>query len=176
MDKQKKQFIALILVILFGFMYAYIQFLFTPQWSNLNNLSAEIAQRQAHLERLEENYKILSTVKQNAQDLTILQTELKERIPTDLDKPDIMMIVYTMAKDNGLSPGTLSFESVRQEGETMTMGMGFTCTGSRENINNLVEQFLEGSKYILVLDSISYSGSEELVSADMRLTAYALNF
>ena len=175
MEKQKKQLLMLIAVVSFGFMYAYIQFLLTPQWGVIKGLATELSVSQAHLERLEESDNNLSTLKQNVVELTMVESDLKERIPTGLDKPDIMMTIYSMAKENDLSSRNLSFEGIREENQTFTMGMAFSCTGSRDNINTLVEQFHLGSKYIFVLESISYSSSEEVVSSDMRLVAYALN-
>lgn len=175
MDKQKNQFVVLFVVVLLGFMYTYIQFLFLPQWGELKNISAELSNRQAYLERLKGDYKILSILKNNVEELSVKQMDLKKRIPTELDKPDIMMVVYAMAHNNRLSPGNLSFEALRQEGQIVSMGMGFTCTGSRDDIHTLVEKFLNDNKYIFVLDSISYSGAGQTLSANMRLTAYALN-
>lgn len=174
MNKQINQFIILTLVVVLGFIYAYFKFLFIPQYNELKDISAHLSQRQIYLERLQENYKILSTLKQNVVELTVTETELKEKIPVELDYPDIMMTVYTMAKDNGLSPQNLSFESLKLEGQTVTLGMSFTCTGPKDNTHTLVEQFLNGNKYIFVLNSISYSGPDEEISANMKLTAYAL--
>ncbi len=174
MKKQINQFIILTLVVVLGFVYAYFKFMFIPQWTELKDISAQISNRQIYLERLQENYKILSTLKQNVVELTVTETEFKEKIPVELDYPDIMMTIYTMANNNGLSPSNLSFESLKQEGQTVTLGMSFTCKGPKANIHTLVEQFLNGNEYIFVLDSISYSGPDEEISANMKLTAYAL--
>lgn len=174
MNKQINQFIILTLVVVLGFVYAYFKFMFIPQYNELRDISAHLSQRQIYLARLQENYKVLSTLKQNVVELTVTETELKEKIPVELDYPDIMMTVYTMAKDNGLSPKNLSFESIKQEGQTVTLGMSFTCTGPKDNTHTLVEQFLNGNKYIFVLNSISYSRPEDEISANMKLTAYAL--
>lgn len=174
MNKQINQFIILTLVVVLGIVYAYFKFMFIPQYNELKDVSAHLSQRQLYLERLEENYKILSTLKQDVVELTALETEFEEQIPSDLDFPDIMMTVYAMAKDNGISPKNLSYEALKQEGQTVTLGMSFSCTGPKDNIHTLVEQFLDGNKYIFVLDSISYSGPDEEISANMQLTAYAL--
>ncbi len=174
MIKQINRFTILILIVVLGFFYAYFKFLFIPQWTELRDISAQISNRQFYLERLQENNKNIDTLRQNVLELTASKAELKERVPDELDYPDIMMTVYNLAKDNGLSPKKLSFDSVKQEGQTVTLGMSFTCTGPKDNIHALVEQFLNGNEYIFVLDSISYSGSEEEISANMKLTAYAL--
>lgn len=174
MNKQINQFIILTVVVVLGFVYAYFNYMFIPQWTELKNISAQISSRQVYLERLQENNKIISNLKQDVVDLTVTEMELKRKIPAELDYPDIMMTIYTMANNNGLSPNNLSFESFKQEGQTVTLGMSFTCTGPKENIHTLVEQFLKGNEYIFVLDSISYSGPDEEVSANMKLTAYAL--
>jgi len=116
----------------------------------------------------------VAALRQDVMELTVAETNLKDRIPAELDYPNIMMTVYTMAKNNGLNPKNISYESIAQQGQTVTLGLSFTCTGSRDNIYTLAEQFLKGDEYLFVLDSISVSGSPEESSATMILTAYAL--
>ncbi len=108
--------------------------------------------------KLEESYKVLSSLKDEAKDLKAQVSVLDKKVPKKMDKPDIMLTIYNMARNNGLSPESLSYEPIKDEGSHLTMGMSFTCTGPAENIYALVEQFLTGNKYIFALDSISFSG------------------
>lgn len=174
MNKQKNQLLVLIGVVFLGFMYSYIQFFFLPQWGELQAVSVRISEREAYLQRLQENHERLPVLKENVDELEVQEGELRDVIPQELDYPDIMMTVYSLAKDNGLTPINLSYEGVKEDGQTVTMGMSFSCTGPRENIHNLIDQFLKGNEYIFALQSISYSDSQEGVSANMKLTAYTL--
>jgi type IV pilus assembly protein PilO len=89
-----------------------------------------------------------------------------------MDKPGIMLTVYNLTKKNGLSPGNLNYEEIKDEGSYLTMGMTFSCTGSLENIYALLNQFLTDNPYILALDSINFSEGENGTAANMRLIAY----
>jgi type IV pilus assembly protein PilO len=173
MNKQKNQIIILLAVIFLGVLYAFIQYLFLPQWDILKEKSAHIAERQAYLKKLEENDKILSSLKDQALDLTAQVSMLDKKIPKKLDKPNIMLTIYSMAKNIGLSPKSLNYDPINDEGEFYSMGMNFFCAGSAENIYTFTEQFLNVDKYTFTLDSISISPGEGGVSANMRLVAYA---
>lgn len=172
MNKQKNQILILLGVIMTGVLYVYIQYFFLPQLGVLKEKTDHLAARQAYLWKLEENDRILPSLKEQAQDLTVQASALDKSVPKKVDKPDIMLTVYNLAKKNALNPKNLNYEPVKDEGGFYTMGMNFDCTGSAESVYRLAEQFLQGNKYIFVLDSISMSPGEGGVSAKMRLVAY----
>lgn len=172
MSKQKNQLLILVVLIVAGALYAYIQYLFLPQFAVLKEETAHLAERKAYLTKLEENFKILPSLKEQVKVLTAQAGELSRDIPLKADKPDIMLSIYNMAKDNGLNPLSLNYSPVKEEAGIITMGMDFTCTGPEENVYALVEKFFEDNKYIFALDSISINPGEGGVSAKMHLVAY----
>jgi len=172
MNKQKNQLLILIAVIMVGILYAYIQYLFIPQWSILVEKSAQVSDRKAYLTRLEESYQGFSVLKEQAVDLKAQVSTLDSKIPKKLDKPDIMVTIYNMAKKNAVIPQSLSYEPVKDEGGYLTMGMNFSCVGSPENIYTLVQQFQEGNPYIFVLDSIQFGEGGGPTQTNMRIVAY----
>lgn len=173
MNKQKNQILILAGVVIVGFLYAYIQYFFIPQWSVLKGKNAEVSERREYLTQLEESYKVYPSLKEEVQSLKSEVSTLEKKVPVKLDKPDIMLTVYNLAKNNGISPKSLSYEPIKDEGNYLTMGMSFYCTGPAENIYTLVEKFLSGNKYIFALDSISLGQDESgSTSANMRIVAY----
>lgn len=172
MTKQKSQIYIMLAVILFGSLYVYIQYLFLPQWNVIKEKSAHLSAIQGQLTKLEDSSKILSDLQQQQKDLMVQVSELANKVPKKLDKPDIMLTVSSMAKSNGLSPKSLSYDPLKEEDGIYSMGLNFSCTGPEENVYNLVEDFLKGNKYIFALDSISISPAEGGVSASMRLVTY----
>ncbi|RNC29307.1 MAG: hypothetical protein AWM53_00660 [Candidatus Dichloromethanomonas elyunquensis] len=173
MNKQRNQFLILTFIIILGGLYAYIQYLFIPEWRGLKEETSRVSQRQADLARMETGYKEFSSLKQQASSLKAQASMLDKKVPKKLDKPDIMLTIYNMAKSLSLSPKSLTFEDVKDEGQYLTMGMNFSCTGSPENVYTLVDQFLKGNKYIFALDSISFIPGTEESTVKMRIVAYA---
>jgi Tfp pilus assembly protein PilO len=173
MNKPKNQIIILIAFIILGVVYAYIQYLFIPQWNILKDGSAYIAEREAYLHKLEENDKILPNLKSRTLDITAQAVMLDKQITKKLDKPNIMLTIYSMAKNVGLNPKSLNYEPIYDEGEYFSMGMNFSCGGSAESVFTLVEQLSNVDKHTFALDSISIVSVEGGVSADLRLVAYA---
>ncbi len=173
MNKHKNQIIILVAVIGIGLLYAYIQNLFIPQWANLKDISAYAAERQAYLAKLEESYKVLSTLEEEAVDLEVQASILDNKMPKKLDKPDIMLTIYSMAKKNGLAPKSLGYEAIQDEGAFLSMPMTFSCTGPQANVYTLLQQFLNNNKYIFTLDSISFSQKNEETTTTMLIVAYA---
>lgn len=173
MSKQKSQILILAVVIILGFLYAYIQYFFIPEWGILKGKNTEVSERREYLTKLEESYRILPDLQEEVKALETQASTLEKKVPMKLDKPDIMLTIYNLAKDNGISPKSLSYEPVTDEGNYLTMGMTFSCTGPVENIYTLVEKFLNGNKYIFALDSINFSKEEDGTSTvDMRIVAY----
>lgn len=173
MNKQKQQVLVLAAIVLAGGLYAYFQFLLYPEWVGLKAESAQLAARQAYLERLENSNKDYAALKQQASALKTQLAALDKKTPKKMDKPDIMLTIYNMAKRNGVSPQSLAYEDIKDEGSSYSMGMNFSCTGPAENIYALIDQFQKGDKYILALDSISLNQGENASTANMRLVAYA---
>ncbi|NLI91836.1 MAG: type 4a pilus biogenesis protein PilO [Peptococcaceae bacterium] len=173
MNKQKNQILFLAAVIVLGILYAYVQYLFIPEWGVLKQKTAQVSERQAYLTRMENSYKDFSALKQQSSSLKAQVSVLDKKVPKKLDKPDIMLTIYNLAKNNGLSPKSLTYEPIKDEGQYLTMGMNFSCTGPAENIYTLVDQFLKGNKYIFALDSISFTSNKDGSTANMRIVAYA---
>lgn len=172
MKKQRNQIIILFMIVILGFVYSYVQYLFIPQWYTLEEKSAQLAAHKEKLVKLEAAYQDFSALKTLSGELKSQVSVLQNKIPQKVDKPDMMLTIYNLAKKNEVAPQSLNYESIQDMGGYLTMGMNFSCVGSIENIYKLLQQLLKENPYIFVLDSIKFSQAEGITSAQMRLVAY----
>ncbi len=168
--KPKKSIIILIVLILGGGLYVYAHYFLMPQWQLLKQTSSLYAERQAYLERLENND--LAVLEKQVAELSLKESDLRNSLPPEIDKPDILLTVYNLAKDNGVSPQTLDYEPIKDEAGFFSMGMTFTCTGPLEKVFALVEQLRKETKYILIVDSMNLAEREGDYAVTMRLVAH----
>lgn len=172
MSKQKNQIFILIFIILVGLLYVYVQYLFLPQMAILKGQTNYLTERKAYLENLKDNASRLPELQEQKALLQVRADELEKRVPRDLDKPEIMLTVYNLAKAYGVTPHSLNFDQPKEEGGFTAMGLDFACSGSEGDIYTLAEEFGKGRDYIFALDSISIEPGETEVSARMKLKAY----
>ncbi|HHV63655.1 MAG TPA: type 4a pilus biogenesis protein PilO [Peptococcaceae bacterium] len=172
MSKEKNQILILLALVLFGVLYAYVQYLFLPQLSILKDKTAYLTAREAYLQKLEDNSKILSSLKSQVVVLNTQAAKLEQEIPIYADKPDMMLTIYNMAKRFGLSPLSLNYSPLQEEDGYYTMGIDFTCKGPEHQVYALVRSLLRNTDYIFALDNISIRPGTEGVSANMHFIAY----
>lgn len=173
MKKEKFQIIILIGIILFGICYAYLKFLFLPQWTVIQAASSR-------LDSLENQYQDLITYqsKQNelAQEIKSLEGKLKElngQLPGQLDKPQLMVGLYTLAKKHSVNPQSLTFEQAQTKGSYQELGMSFNCSGKTTDLLALIHDLQFGDSQRLGVKSITLTGSQQDMRADLLLTASA---
>lgn len=172
MKKYKTQILILISVLLLGGLYVYFQFLLFPKLDVLKSQSSYLKERQMYLMKLEDSSKILPNLEKQIVNLNAEVSALDEKIPKEMDKPEIMLILYNMAKNNELKPQSIEYEAIEDEVIYYKLGLNFSCSGSIENIYLFIEQVLKQKKYIFALDSINISFGEEETSAKIRLVSY----
>lgn len=172
MNKQRNQIVFFGLIIAIGLLYIYVQYLFLPQLAVLKEMTAFVASRQDFLAEVEESSKNLPALKEQVSDLESEAGVLNKKVPKDADMPDMTLTIYNLAKNTGLTPVNLNFDSIKDHGGYLTIGMTFSCTGEANNIYSLVEKFLKGNKYIFALESISVIPQNSVMSANMKLIAY----
>lgn len=173
MKKEQSQIILLVFILLFGFSYAYIKFLFQPQWMVIQN-----AENQKLV--LESQYQELLAYQSNQagleQEIKTLEAEVEQlnnQIPKGLDKPQLMVELYTLAKQHTVDPQSITFEQAQSIGAYQEMGMSFSCFGKSADLLALIHDLQFGESQRLALKSISLTGSQTNMRADLKLTAYA---
>jgi len=171
-EKKGKQVILAAALVLVGMLAGYAVYIFMPKISELQAQAAEISRQRVLLSQLQQGYRSYDQLKEQAASLQGKASELKKKIPGEINKPEIMLAVYNMAKNSGVAPKNLTFEEQKDEGAYFSMGMVFTCEGETIHILNLVDAFQKRDKYYLALDSITFNQAEKQTMATMRLVAY----
>lgn len=173
MKKEQSQIILLIVIILFGLGYAYIKFLFQPQWMDI-----QIARDQQLA--LENQYQELLTYQRNQdgleQEIKTLEAQvdqLNAQIPKRLNKPQLMVELYTLAKQHTVDPQSITFEQAQNKGTYQELGMIFSCFGKTADLLAMIHDLQFGESQRLAIKSISLTGSQANMRADLKLTASA---
>lgn len=172
MKKEKFQIILLIVIILSGFSYAYLKFLFLPQWTVIQDAENQLTSQENH-------YQELLTYQENQsgleQDIKILEAkvhELNAHLPNQLDKPQLLVGLYTLAKQHTIDPQSVAFEQVQTKGTYQEMGMSFSCLGKTTDLLAMIHDLQFGESQQLAIKSISLTGSQHTMRAELKLTAY----
>lgn len=173
MKKERLQVVILILIIMFGVSYAYVKFLFLPQWEVIQGGESRLAS-------LENQYQELLNYQENdtklAQEIKTYELKIQQlntQLPRRLDKPQLVYGLYTLAKNHGVNPQSVSFEQMQDKGTYQEIGMSFSCIGKAKDILILIHDLQFGKNLRIALKSVSLTGSQENMQAELRLIAYA---
>ncbi|KJS49786.1 type 4a pilus biogenesis protein PilO [Desulfosporosinus sp. BICA1-9] len=173
MKKEKSQIIILVLVIMFGLSYAYAKFLFLPQWTVIQDTKNQLLSRNNYHQELLSYQKNQSGLQQDIKRLETKVLELNAQLPTQLDKPQLMVGLYTLAKQHKVNPQSVSFEQVQTKGTYQEMGMSFSCSGKAVDLLALIHALQFGGSQRLAINSIKLTGSQRDMRAELKLTANA---
>ncbi len=171
-SKPRRQILILGVLVLLCFLWIDVTYLFIPRLSILQEKTALVSQRAAYLAELQKNYRNYSAIKAQAVSFKAEVAKLDQDIPKIVDKPQIMLTVYNLAKSNGIKPISLKFEPLKEQGSYSSMTMTFFCSGPTENMLTLVEQFQKGKIYLFALNSININQGNQQATASMSITAY----
>lgn len=170
---KKEQFekILLVGIIIAGVIYAYVTYLFLPQQVNLQIQSQELGQREAHYQKLEEAQSDLSQIQIEAQDL---QRKLQQstQITENLDNPQILVKLYVLAKQQGVSPQSLTFDSVQKKESYKEVNMTFVCEGTPASVLNLLQDLQHGSSFQAAVRGVNLTTDKGVMKAELKLQAY----
>lgn len=173
LKKEKLEKIILILFVVFGLSYAYMTFLLLPQMAVIQSSS-----NQLYIEK--DRYQELLTYQENQsgleQEINSLKTkvnQLNSQLPNQLDKPLLMVGLYTLAKQHSVIPQTISFEQAQDKGTYQDLEVSFSLLGKTGDILTLIQDLQFGGSQRLAINSINLSVSEGIMQAELKLTAYA---
>jgi len=175
MKKERLQIITLVLVIIFGISYAYIKFLFLPEWTVIQGDTNR-------LRSLENQYQELLVYQRNqnglGEEIKTLEAkvfQLNAQLPTRIDKPQLMVGLYTLAKQHSVIPQTIAFEQAQAKGAYQEMGVSFSCLGKTADILTLIQEVQFGGNQRLAIKSTNLSVQQGIMRAELKLVAYASN-
>ena len=173
LKKEKLEKIGLILLLSLGLAYAYVTLLFLPQWTVIqsstkqlqtqDNLYQELISYQGNPSRLQQEIKTLENQVQ----------KLSAELPNRVDKPQLMVGLYTLAKKHSVNPQSIAFEQPQTKGDYQEIGISFSCLGKVDDILATIKDLQFGGTQRLAIGSIALSTQQGTMRADLKLTAYA---
>ena len=173
LKKEKLQIILLIIFVISGLSYAYMTLLFSPEWTVIQNVTSQLHAQEKHYQELLTYQKDQSGLQQEIKTLETKVLQLNSQLPNRLDKPQIMVGLYTLAKQHLVYPQTIAFEPAQTKGTYQELGMSFSCLGKTSDILALIQDLQFGGTQRLAIKSISLTGSQGNMRAELKLTANA---
>lgn len=173
MKKERLQVIILLLIIMFGISYAYVKFLFLPQWTVIQGDTNQLLSLQNQYQELLTYQKNRTGLQQDIKTLKNKVLQLKAQLPNQLDKPQLMVGLYTLAKQHAVDPQSVAFEQAQTKGSYQEMGISFSCSGKTADILAMIHDLQFGGGQRLAVKSVSLTGSQGSMRADLKLTARA---
>lgn len=173
MKKERLQVIILIVIIIFGISYAYFKFLFQPQWLIIQGDTDRLKSLQRQYQELLNYQKNRTGLQQEIKTYQNKVAELKTQMPNQLDKPQLMVGLYTLAKEHAVVPQSVVFEQVQTKGSYQEIEMSFICSGKPSDLLVMIHDLQFGGGQRLAVNSLRLTGSQGSMQADLRLTAFA---
>ncbi len=173
LKKEKLEIIALILFVMFGLVYAYRTLLFVPEWMVIQSVTSQLDAQEKHYQELLTYQKNQSGLQQEIKTLETKVLQLNSQLPNRLDKPQLMVGLYTLAKQHSVIPQTIAFEQAQTKGTYQEMGMSFSCLGKTADILTLIQDLQFGGSQRLVIKSINLTVQQGTMRAELKLAANA---
>lgn len=173
MKKERLQVIILLMIIMFGISYAYVKFLFLPQWTVIQGDTNRLVSLQNQYQELLTYQKNRTGLQQDIKTLENKVLQLKVKLPNRLDKPQLMVGLYTLAKQHAVAPQSIAFEQAQTKGAYQEMGISFSCSGKTADLLALIHDLQFGGGQRLAVKSLSLTGSQGNMRAELKLTASA---
>lgn len=157
MRKEKIEKIALAVVLALGLVYAYLNYLFLPKWALLQKQREQLRSREAYYQQLLSYQSNKEGLTKTIASLDSQAKELTAQIPADLDKPQIMVDIYTIAKLHAVNPQTLKFEQIQKKGNNQELAMSLTCSGKIDDILSFIKDLETTPLDKFALQSINFN-------------------
>jgi type IV pilus assembly protein PilO len=174
MKKQTFQLVLLILLISSGLIYAYYTYLLTPEWRNIQNTQGQIREKQSRYELLASYQNSPFNLQEELRKLENEKAKLSAQIPAELDKPELVVSLYDLAKANAVQPESVTFDSPQTKDGLLTQPLTFICHGGTDNVLAAITKLQLDPKHKLTLQSVTLTSKEGSLQAEIKLMAYAL--
>lgn len=160
-------------IVIAGGIYAYVAYLFLPQWETLQRQSQELRKREAYYLKLQDAQSNLPQLQQEAQDLKSKMQKQNTQMPGNLDNAQLLVDIYVLAKQKGVNPQSLTFDSVQKKESYQEINMSFTCEGLPASVLNLIEDLQHGPSFRAAIRGVNLSSQKGAMKAELKLAAYA---
>ena len=175
MKKEQRQKILLAALLGTGLIYAYATYLLLPEWAKIKTLQQSLGQRQGYYSQLKVYEKDQAGLQT---EIRQLQDKLKQgtlSVPESIDKPQLMVYVYTMAKRDKVNGQALKFDLIQKKGFYQSMPFTLTCEGKPEDVFRFLQDLKNGSEQRVVLQSVTLTQQQGLMRGELKFLVYALS-
>lgn len=172
MNKQKLEKIILIIILAAAMFYLYFIYLFQPEWNVIKNITQQINTQTTYLNRLVA-YNDPVKLQQDLVKEQELGKQLSSRLPTTLDKPQISVELYLLAKQQGVIPQSVTFEPLQNKGNHQELDITFVGQGSAANILSMLGVLERGPAAKYALKSLNLTTGKDQTTANIKLTSFS---
>lgn len=166
----------LLMVLLFGVLvYSYNTFLLRPELSTLEKLNTELQAKQSRYEQLLVYQEDKIGFEEEIKRLEAENTTLDAQIPSSLDKPQMMMYIYSVAKSTQVEPVSLNFEQSKNSEEVQSMVLSFSCLGKINDVLVFMKKIQFEGTQKMGIQSVNLVNQNGTLKADIKFVAYASN-
>lgn len=175
MKKEQRQKILLLVLLGAGAIYAYSTYLLLPEWGKIKSLQQSLGQRQGYYQQLQAHEGNRAGLQTEISQLNAKLKQASLSVPGRLDKPQMLVYLYTMAKGHGVKPQALKFEAIQAKGFYQEMPLSLSCEGKPEDILRLIQDLKNGSEQRLVPQSVNLTQQQGVMRGELKFLAYALS-
>lgn len=156
----------IISIIILAAIVLVVIFLILPQWSNVTNLQSQINSTKAELSQKTDLAKKLDEMLSKYDEVFNKVQKVDFVVPKDSQRPELIVQLESLAKDNGLVLSSLEFsEAPKKEGEQLkTLNISLALAGTYEAFKNFILS-AEQNLRIMDIESVSFSAPEKVVAS-----------
>lgn len=173
--KEKMEKIVLLLIVSAGLIYAYTTYFLFPKLEQIHSVVEIRNERQNYYQQLLNDRDNLTSVQKETQRLEEREKELSAQIPAQIDQPQLMVDLYTLAKSRGVLPQSLAYESIQNKGTYQVVGLTFISLGKPADILGMIKDIQQMPKQKIAILSVNLSTQQGVMRAELKLTGYAMN-
>lgn len=174
MKKEKFEKILLIVMLASGLVYLYATYYFLPKLEVVKLEFKQLAEQKDYFRQVEYYKANLSDLRQKIQALESQRQEIGTLVPTQLDKPQIIVDLYKNAKVRSVTPESLSFEQIQSKDGHQEMGMSLIGLGKPEDILGLIKDIQYTGKQKFAVQSVKLTTQQGIMRMELKLTGFAL--
>lgn len=175
MKKETKQLIFLLVLLSGGLIYAYSTYLFTPEWTKVQSLAEQVSVRKSRYEHLVAYQDNISSLQAEIKSLQLQSAEFTARIPITIDKPGLLVSLYTVAKANKVEPQAVSFEPLKSQDTYLAQPIIFVCSGESQNVLTMIKKLQTEGTQRFTIESVNLTNQLGVLRAELKLMTYASN-
>lgn len=162
-----------IFIIIVGLGYSYAKFLFLPEWTAIQSLTSQLHTQENNYQELLTYQRNQSGLQQEIKTLESKVSQLNTQIPKQLDEPQLMVGLYTLAKQHSAYPQSIAFAQPQTKGTYQELAMSFSCLGKPADILALIHDLQFGKSQRLTISSVNLTVQQGTMLAELKLTADA---